>query len=153
METVDDIPSMMVEEKDKFVDKEAHYELDDMIKVMNENCYDPEDRLKNENDLDYLGSLKPEGFEKLVCRELEEMGVLKIEPSEFIKWMHMKNGGEVMRKSGVENYYGGTWMINGWVVSNNTPAAAVGRGKNNVQSVCTNKLGCACKKYEVRPPK
>ena len=39
MEASDDILSMMFENKDKFGDKEAHDELDEM---MNENCEDPE---------------------------------------------------------------------------------------------------------------
>ena len=47
-------------------------------------------------------------FEELVCRELDEMGVLKIEPSELMGWMTRKNGDEVIMGAGVENYDGGT---------------------------------------------
>ena len=54
-----------------------------------------------------------------------------------------------------ENYYGGTWMISDWVVnnSNNSSAKDVGRGKNNVQAVCTNKLGWPFNNFELRKPK
>ena len=95
--------------------------------------------------------------------ELKEMGVFEINPEEQRAWMTHGCGYEadddVRSKPGVEDdmYENGTWMLNDWVVNrkNNSFSNDVGRVKNNVHAVCTNKLGCACgnKNIEMGLPK
>ena len=124
---------MKVEEGDEFDDSEAHEEMDMMITVT-ENLDDPEDSLRNDdddNEFDYLGGMDNENFEEQICRELKEMWVLEIEPSESRNWMNIGLGGEVRMKPRVENYARGTWMLSDWVVNkiNNSTTTKVGHGK------------------------
>ena len=100
-------------------------------------------------------------FEEKVCLELNEMGVLEINPEELRTWMIDVCGDEddVRSKPGVEDdmYENGTWMLSGWVVNkkSNSSSSEVGRGNNNVRAVCTNKMGCACRdnNFEMGLPK
>ena len=100
-----------------------------------------------------------------MCKELNEMGIMDIQPNELMEWMCLgcgkDDGDGVKYESGVEDdmYGNGTWMIDGWVVvrnkNNNSSAKQVGSGKNKDRAECTNKLGCACARIiiEMGPPK
>ena len=100
-------------------------------------------------------------FEEKVCLELKEMRVLDINPDELRAWMSPGCGYEddvVRKETGVEDemYKNGTGMLSGWVGRNNPSSSrTVGRGKNNVRLLCTNKLGCASTvgNCDIRPPK
>jgi hypothetical protein len=100
-------------------------------------------------------------FEEKVCLELKEMRVLDINPDELRACMSPGYEDEddmVRNEPGVEDemYENGTKMQSGWV-GRNSPSSSrtVGRGKNNVCELCTNKLGCACTvgNGDMRPPK
>ena len=156
--------NLRVDENDPF-DKQANDDIDCMMRMMiDPKKYDPEDSLKMEenNVPEYNEEIN---FEEKVCLELKEMRVLDINPDELRAWMSPGYEDEddvvndvVKNEPGVEYemYENGTWMLSGWVgINNSSSSRTVGRGKNNVHELCTNKLGCACTvgNYDVRPPK
>ena len=73
-----------VQNDDKFDDRDAHDDLDRMINAEKENQTVPEDSLNHEYD--FLSDKEDINFEEKVCLELNEMGVLEINPEELRTW-------------------------------------------------------------------
>ena len=92
-------------EEDMFYDSEAHEELHMVMKTLMENLDGPEDSLKHEYDKehDYLGGTEIINFAEKVCKELEEIGVLEINPEVLIVWMHVGLEAKVRMKPGVDD--------------------------------------------------
>ena len=91
-------------EEDVFNDSEAHEEQDMMMETVMTNLDGPED-LKHEYDMehDYLVGMDIISFDEKVCKELEEMGVLEINPEELRIWMHVGLEAEVRMKPGADD--------------------------------------------------
>ena len=98
---------------ERFDERNAHDEIDSMIVDVEMTKYDTEDSL----DVDEGRQDGEDGnFDEKVCKELNEMGIMDIQPDELRNWMSLRCGDDdgdgVKDKSGIEDemYENGTWM-------------------------------------------
>ena len=112
-----------------------------MIGDVEMTTYVTEDSLNIEQDNEGIKNEENVNFEEKVCKELNEMRVLDIQPEELSKLRSLEcwydNGDEVRERSGIEGemYENGTGMVDDWVViinnTNHSSSKKVGSGKSN----------------------
>ena len=101
---------------ERFDDRNAHDEIDSMIVDVEKTKYDTEDSLNVEQVNEGRQDGEDGNFDEKVCKELNEMGIMDIQPDELRNWMSLRFGDDdgdgVKDKSGIEDemYENGTWM-------------------------------------------